>query len=115
LGCAHDQRVAPGGVEKSSRAFDRAVIGVYSTRPGFIGAEKNGTTQVNPNEIPVAITGIVPVKVTTGNGPIHPGELLATSPPTGYARNAGANPSPGTIIGKAMRTLEDDRGSYLSW
>lgn len=103
----------PGGVEKSSHAFDRAVIGVYSTRPGFIGADKNGTTQVNADEIPVAITGIVPVKVTLENGAIRPGDLLATSSTLGQAMNAGANPPIGTVIGKAMGTLDDAQGVIL--
>ena len=110
-------REVPGNVEKSSRRYDTRAIGVYSTRPGFLGADKNGETRVDPDDIPVAITGIVPTKVTSENGPIEPGDLLTTSSTAGYAMKAtpvsvaGVEIYPaGTILGKALTPLTGERG-----
>ena len=55
----------------------------------------------------------MPVKVTAENGPIQPGDLLATSSAPGYAMNAGTDPRTGTVIGKAMGTLEDVTGKIM--
>jgi hypothetical protein len=110
-------RELPGGVEKSSVRSDPRAIGVYSTRPGFVGADKDGDTRIDPDEIPVAITGIVPTKVTSENGPIDPGDLLTTSSTPGYAMKAtpalvGGFPvyPAGTLLGKALGSLRGERG-----
>ncbi|MBI3952028.1 MAG: hypothetical protein HY314_16400 [Acidobacteria bacterium] len=107
----------PRAVEKSDRAYDIKVAGIYSTRPAVLGAEKDGETRVDPDDIPVAIVGIVPTKVTAENGPIQPGDLLATSNTPGYAMKAspvivnGIELYPtGTILGKALEPLEDGTG-----
>ena len=110
-------RDSAGSVEKSSARYDTRAIGVYSTRPGFLGADKNGETRVDPDDIPVAITGIVPTKVTAENGPIEPGDLLTTSSTSGHAMKAKPvsvggveiHP-PGTILGKALDSLDGERG-----
>ena len=59
------------------------------------------------NAIPVGMLGQVPTKCITENGTISPGDLLVTSSTPGYAMKAGASPSIGTIIGKALDTLTD--------
>jgi hypothetical protein len=110
-------REVPGAVEKSSRRSDTRAIGVYSTRPGFVGADKNGETRVDAEDIPVAITGIVPTKVDEENGPIEPGDLLTTADLAGYAMKASPVTvagveiyAPGTIIGKAIEPLRTETG-----
>jgi hypothetical protein len=100
-----------GQVVKSSHPFDRAVLGVYSTRPAVLGADKGGITRVGKEEIPVAITGIVPVKVTAQNGPIRPGDLLTSSSAPGRAMYAGRNPAVGTVLGKALGFLSQGQGT----
>lgn len=104
-------------VEKSSRPYDTRVVGVYSTRPGVLGAEKNGETRIDEHDIPVAITGIVPTKVCADNGAIRAGDLLTTSSRSGYAMKAtpqtinGVEVYPtGTIIGKALEALGGNEG-----
>jgi hypothetical protein len=104
-------RAKPGQVVKSRHARDRALIGVYSTRPAVLGADKSGITRVGKNEVPVAITGIVPVKVTAANGSIYPGDLLTSSNLPGRAMNAGRNPAIGTALGKALGVLEHGNGT----
>jgi hypothetical protein len=101
----------PGAVLRSTRPNDAAVMGVYSTRPAVLGADKGGVTRVGADEIPVAITGIVPVKVTAANGAIRPGDLLVTSREPGRAMRASANPRVGTVVGKALGALPRGRGT----
>ena len=60
-------------------------------------------------EIPMAVVGIVPCKVTAENGPIRPGDLLVTSSIPGHAmRDADARA--GTIVGKALGALGSGTG-----
>jgi hypothetical protein len=112
-------RFEPGDVMVISEAKDRAVtastdpystrlIGVYSTKPGFVGSV-HPMQDRNHNEIPVAITGIVPCKVTAENGPIQRGDLLTSSSLPGHAMKATTH-RVGTIIGKAMQALASGTG-----
>jgi hypothetical protein len=39
-------RARPGQVVKAQHARDRALIGVYSTRPAVLGADRGGVTRV---------------------------------------------------------------------
>jgi hypothetical protein len=51
---------------------------------------------------------------TAANGPIKPGDLLTTSEVTGHAmKTTDAARSHGTIIGKAMSSLEQGEGLVL--
>lgn len=109
--------VQPGSVERSCHPFDARVVGVYSTRPAVLGADKDGETWVAPDEIPVAIVGIVPTKVSAENGPIRPGDLLTTAGTPSCAMKAepaeheGGPLSPwGAILGKALEGLEHGTG-----
>jgi trimeric autotransporter adhesin len=96
----------PGGVERCRRPYDGRVLGVYSTRPGFLGADKGGATEVLAGEVPVAVLGIVPVKVSAENGPIQPGDLLTTSSTPGHAmRCEGLERCFGRTLGKALEAL----------
>ena len=104
-------RGRPGSVERSRRAFDRAVIGVYSTRPGVLGADKGGVTRIGNEDVPVAITGIVPVKVSAENGAIRPGDLLTSARTPGRAMRAGLDPPTGAVLGKAMGFLAKGAGT----
>ena len=96
-----------GIIRKTTRANDSAVAGVYSTKPGVEGrdeAERRTT-------VPVALAGRIPVKVTTQNGPIRPGDLLVSSDVPGRAMRAPGSPAPGTVIGKAMEPLDHGAGT----
>jgi hypothetical protein len=106
-----------GAVEKATRAHDARVAGVYSTRPAVLGADKDGATRVDPDDIPVAIVGIVPTKVSAENGAIKPGDLLTTATVSGHAMKASpvmvsgvALYPTGTILGKALGSLESGTG-----
>jgi hypothetical protein len=92
----------------SSAPYQASVAGVYSTQPGFVGGQPV-TGEVTGN-IPLAVVGVVPVKVSAENGAISPGDLLVTSSTPGYAMKAGSNPPQGTVIGKALGKLEAGTG-----
>ena len=63
-----------------------------------------------PGTIPLAVVGVVPVKASAENGPIHPGDLLAASSTPGHAMAAGPLPAVGTVIGKALGELTSGAG-----
>ncbi len=101
--------VGPDGqLARSSEAYQPTVVGVYSTKPGFLGGAEDGADLTD--KAPLAIVGIVPVKVSDENGPIAPGDLLVASSIPGHAMQAGLHPSIGTVIGKALAGLESGVG-----
>jgi hypothetical protein len=101
-----------GRMIRSSEAYEPTVVGVYSTEPGFVGGNKldEDGNPLEPEKIPLAIMGIVPVKAVAENGPIQPGDLLAASSTPGHAMRAGADPPVGTVIGKALEPLDEGHG-----
>ena len=61
------------------------------------------------DEIPLAVVGIVPCKVSTENGPVRVGDLLVTASTPGHAMR-DENPQVGTVLGKALQSLETGTG-----
>jgi hypothetical protein len=95
---------------KSAAAYSRAVAGVYSTKPGVVGRRQ--TNAKNPDEIPMAVIGIVPAKVSTENGAIEPGDILVSSSTPGYAmKGTDSSRMLGAIVGKAMESLDAGQGT----
>lgn len=92
--------------------YSTAVIGVYTAAPGFLGGQAVTGESQNDGNIPVAVMGIASVKVNAENGPIHPGDLLVTSSTPGFAMR-GETPPPGTILGKALGSLDSGSGTIL--
>lgn len=125
----------PRALTRSATARTTLVAGIYSSAPGFVASEHDWDqlaldrglvraasaeeeTRAVPvmevaaaiGEIPLAVVGIVPCKVTAENGPIRPGDLLVTSNTPGHAMRDN-NPSVGTVIGKAMGGLRSGTGT----
>ncbi len=97
-----------GLLVRSTKAFQRTVVGVYSTQPGFVGGKPlEGTIE---GTIPLAVVGIVPVNVSGENGRIQPGDVLVASSSFGFAMRGGDDPPNGTVIGKALQSFSDERG-----
>jgi hypothetical protein len=101
----------PGSLERAARPYDHRLVGVYSTRPAVIGADKGGESRIDDNELPVAILGIVPTKASVDNGPIQPGDLLTTSNTPGRAMKATLPAPQGTLLGKALEALTEGVGT----
>lgn len=99
----------PGKFLKSDQPYSSAVAGIFSTNPGAVGRRQ--TTSKNPDEIPMAVIGIVPVKVSAENGPIHPRDLLVSASIPGFAmKGTDRNQMMGAVVGKAMGSLDSGTG-----
>jgi hypothetical protein len=84
-----------------------SVVGVVSTKPGV---ESDLFKHLDRSKkVSLAVTGIVPVKATAANGPIRPGDMLTPSAVPGHAMRSRKVVA-GTIIGKAMESLESGEG-----
>ncbi|MFC2029579.1 hypothetical protein ACFLWA_02490 [Chloroflexota bacterium] len=121
-----------GQLTRSTQAYQSTVVGAHSTKPGFLGGvpedaggnevqvqqaaqpvahEKEARVELAANgKVPLAIAGIVPVKASAENGPISPGDLLVTSATPGHCMWAGDDPAVGTIVGKALESLDQGTG-----
>jgi hypothetical protein len=99
---------ANGQLTRSTAPYQTTVVGVYSTRPGFVGGV--GEDDDLTGKVPLAILGIVPVKASAENGAIRPGKLLVTASTPGHAMSAGDNPPQGTVLGKALGELTEGTG-----
>ena len=98
-----------GEVEKSAEPYSTMVAGIFATKPGVIGRRQSLLKE--SEEIPMAMIGIVPTKVTAENGSIHRGDLLVTSSIMGYAmKGTDRSRLVGAVIGKAMGPLESGTG-----
>ena len=124
-------RGARRGFAMASGARSTLVAGVYSTQPGVMasprdwdaldrslnGANADGENAATPvlelarqvDEVPLAVVGIVPCKVSAENGPIAVGDLLVTAATPGHAMRDDA-PAVGTVLGKALEPLPSGRG-----
>jgi hypothetical protein len=98
-------------VIKSSEPYSTAVTGVYSTKPGVLGRRQTTELKASKTEVPMAMIGIVPTKVSAENGPIKRGDLLVTSSIRGYAmKGTDRSRLTGAVIGKALGNLGSGTG-----
>jgi hypothetical protein len=101
-------------VAASSSAYDTRVAGVISAQPGISLGE------AGEGKVLVATTGRVKVRVDATRAPVKVGDLLVTSEVPGVAMKSqpldlGGVPihRPGTLIGKALESLEKGTGEIL--
>lgn len=98
-------------VTLSGTPYSTLVAGIYSTKPGVTATPHTFDDPRLVSEIPMAIVGIVPCRVTNENGPISRGDLLVTSSRPGYAmRGSDKSRLPGAIIGKALQPFSGTNG-----
>lgn len=91
--------------------YSTLVAGIYSTKPGVTATLHSSEDPTLAAEIPVAIVGIVPCKVTNENGPIARGDLLVSSSKPGYAmRGTDKALLPGAVVGKALQPFSGKSG-----
>lgn len=123
----------PGKFLKSNQAYSTLVAGVYSTRPGFIGRLQPPSAEAQPEfrpgsvgrlrpqnapfseaEVPMAMVGRVPTKVSAENGSIKVGDLLVSSSTVGYAmKGTDRSQMLGAVIGKALAPLDSGIGVIM--
>jgi hypothetical protein len=89
------------------------VAGIYSTKPGLLASPHHiDDESFESGEVPLAIVGIVPCKVTAENGPIAAGDLLVTSSRAGYAmKGTDRRRLVGAVVGKALEPLPVGKGA----
>jgi hypothetical protein len=114
----------PTSYRKARGPYSPLVAGVISTAPGVVlggkhltltlSASGEGRGEVEPGERSaalLALLGRVPVKATTENGPIRPGDLLTSASKPGYAmRCASPKLCEGALLGKALEPLAQGSG-----
>jgi hypothetical protein len=100
---------ADGRLIRSVEAYQASVAGVYSTSPAVVGGGGEGAS--TEGKVPLAIVGVVPVKACGENGAIRPGDMLVASSTAGHAMRAGANPPIGTVLGKALASMDAPTGT----
>ncbi len=99
------------GVRKTSGSYDSTVMGVISTKPGYVLADSAGS---DPTAAPVALalSGRVPVKISDENGPVKAGDPLTSSSTPGVAMRAT---QPGWVIGMAMEDQTADIDNVMTF
>ena len=94
---------------RTAKPYSTLVAGIYSTRPGVLAGSRmeKGPTP----DVPLAVVGIVPCKVTAENGAIQAGDLLVTSSKAGYAmKGTNRKKMMGAVLGKALQPLPKGDG-----
>ena len=104
----------PNRVMPTPKAYDSRVAGAVSRQPGLVLGEKGDSKAM------VAQSGRVRIKADARYGAIKIGDLLVTSPTSGYAMRsrpvkiAGQTMHrPGTLLGKALEPLPNGKGEIL--
>jgi hypothetical protein len=101
-----ERRLSP-----SQSSYSTLVAGIYSTQPGVVASTHRVGEALPNNEVPLAVVGIVPCKVTTENGPIMAGDLLVASSTPGHAmKGTDRGRMLGAVVGKALEPLQKGMG-----
>lgn len=89
----------PESVTASNIPYDYKVLGVVSSKPGWLIGDQA------PGSVQLALAGRVPTRVSLKNGDIKIGDPITTSDIAGVGMKAT---KPGWIVGKAMQNLSGD-------
>jgi hypothetical protein len=96
----------------AQQPYSTLVAGIYSTKPGMLGSTRTVDEPVPHDEVPLAVVGIVPCKVTAENGAIQAGDLLVTSSTLGHAmKGTDRSKMLGAVVGKALEPLSSGEGT----
>lgn len=106
--------IDPSGERRLALAetpYSTLVAGIYSTKPGVVASQHRMDDPALGSEVPLAVVGIVPCKVTAENGPVAVGDLLVTSSTPGHAmKGTDRGRMLGAVVGKALEPLEKGTG-----
>lgn len=87
-------------VVRSRKEYDDKIIGVVSTKPGWLIGRESRTA------VKLALAGRVPVKVSLINGEIKRGDAITSSSVEGFGMRADV----GRIVGIALSELNENSG-----
>jgi len=106
----------PGKLRIAGNSYDRTVAGIVSGAKG-INAGLHLTqigVDVTEGTTPIALTGRLYALADASYGEIKPGDLLTTSDTLGHVmRVSDYSKAHGSIIGKAMTSLDNGKGHVL--
>jgi hypothetical protein len=95
----------------SQQPYSALVAGIYSTKPGVVASPHSMDDPSLTKEVPMAVVGIVPCRVSAENGPIEVGDLLVASSSPGHAmKGTDRNKMLGAVVGKALEQLREGKG-----
>lgn len=104
----------PGRLTVSHIPYDHRVAGIVSGAGGVSPGITLKHQTISEDGRSVAIAGRVYCRADASYGRISPGDMLTTSPTPGHAMKAAdMTKAYGSVIGKAMSSLEDGRGLVL--
>lgn len=104
----------PGHLRASTTAYDSRVAGVVSGAGGVRHGLSLSQAGVLEGDTHIALAGRVYVRCSAENGPVRPGDRLTTAALAGHAmRVDGHRNDAGTVIGKAMTSLDEGTGLVL--
>ncbi len=100
--------VLEGGlsVDRAHQDSTTPIIGVVSTKPGVTLGFDDVSLNEDEGGFPIALSGRVPIKLSTENGPVKRGDALMLSSIPGVAMKAKGT---GVVIGTALEDFDDDR------
>ena len=99
---------------KATAAYSTGVAGIYATKPGVLASPYAAGDPRLADDVPLAMVGIVPCKVTAANGAIARGDLLVASSLPGYAmKGTDRTRMLGAVVGKALQPLPSGTGVIL--
>lgn len=87
-------------VKKSGSSYQKEIIGIVSTNP-YREVLNDRTFSESEHQVPIALSGQVPLKVSTMNGPIQKGDYLTSSSIPGVAMKAT---KPGPVVAQALQS-----------
>jgi len=95
----------------ATQSYSTLVAGIYSTKPGVLATTHKMDEAGFQGEVPLAVVGIVPCKVSAENGAIERGDLLVTSSTPGHAmKGTDRNRMLGAVVAKALEPLSEGKG-----
>jgi len=97
-------------VTKADKDNVRKIIGVISSEPGVLLGDATGI-KLESKVKPVALSGRVPVKVSSENGPISEGDLITISSVPGVGMKA--NDDSETTIGVALQAFNSEEAGQI--
>ncbi len=99
---------ADGGLSigRASEDTEEQIIGVVSTKPGLTLGFDDTPTGKRESGYPVALTGRVPIKLSTENGPIAVGDQITLSSIPGVGMKARAGD---VVVGSALEAFDGSR------
>ncbi len=104
-----------GSLAITDQQRDKKVVGIVSGANGIeTGLMMGQRGSIADGDTPIALTGRAYVYATTENGPIEAGDFLTSSSTPGYAMKVKRyGKAKGSIVGKAMTSLEEGSGFVL--